>query len=244
MTGRPLREALLVFLCATAAAAALYHLSFVIPFVAQTLHFFVAVVFLLAPALVARRRGEELADYGFTSKPFGRSLLYGLTPLAVVFPLFILGYVLFYQVVCGGGSAGPLWRLAPPGFCRQFLGWAGLAHFRLPREPFDFIAGQLVVVALPEELFFRGYLLKRLEEAFPPRRRLLGGGVGVALLLSALLFALGHVLVDLDPRRLAVFFPGLLFGWMRSATGSILAGTLAHASSNVFIECLNRTFFR
>jgi len=237
----PLKEALVVFAGATAAAAVIYHLSFVIPFLEQTLHFFVALVFLGAPALVARRRGEDLAQYGFTSKPLGKGLLVGLLPLLVIFPLFVAGYVLFYDVVCG--TKGPLHALAPPGFCRHFLGWAALREPRLPKDALDFVAGQLIVVALPEELLFRGYLLKRLEEAFPPRRRFLGGGVGVALVLSALLFALGHVLVDLDPRRLAVFFPGLLFGWMRSATGSILAGTLAHASSNVFIEALNRTFF-
>jgi membrane protease YdiL (CAAX protease family) len=51
------------------------------------------------------------------------------------------------------------------------------------------------------------------------------------------------VLVDFDARRLAVFFPGLLFGWMRSATGSILPGVLCHASSNLYIEALHRTFF-
>ena len=236
----PLKEALVVFALAIAAAATLYHLSFVVPYLDQALHFFVALVFLAAPTLVARRRGEDLVDYGFTRKPLLKGLAYGLVPLLVIFPLFIAGYVLFYEVICANPAG--LGVLAPPGFCRHFAGWDALADPRLPKGPLDFIAGQLVVVALPEELFFRGYLLKRLEEAFPPKRRLLGGGVGWALLLSAGLFALGHVLVDLDPRRLAVFFPGLLFGWMRSATGSILAGTLAHASSNVFIELLNRTF--
>ena len=34
-----------------------------------------------------------------------------------------------------------------------------------------------------------------------------------------------------DPRELIKFFPGLLFGWMRSSTGSILAGTLTHGSA-------------
>ena len=48
---------------------------------------------------------------------------------------------------------------------------------------------KLVVVALPEELFFRGFLLGLLEKRFPPRRRLLGGGIGLALVLSSLAFA-------------------------------------------------------
>jgi membrane protease YdiL (CAAX protease family) len=56
------------------------------------------------------------------------------------------------------------------------------------------------------------------------------------------LFALGHVLVDFDPRRLATFFPGLLFGWMRSATGNIAAGTFVHAGANLYMDFLQRTF--
>jgi hypothetical protein len=77
----------------------------------------------------------------------------------------------------------------------------------------------------------------------PARRTLLGGGIGKALVLSSALFALGHMLVVFDPRRLAVFFPGLLFGWLRSATGSILAGTICHAASNLFIHLLTRIYF-
>ena len=88
---------------------------------------------------------------------------------------------------------------------------------------------QLVVVALPEELFFRGCLHRLLEERFPPTRRWLGGGLGVALLLSSLAFALVHLPKNGDPRALATFFPGLLFGWMRSATGSIMPSVLVHA---------------
>jgi membrane protease YdiL (CAAX protease family) len=98
---------------------------------------------------------------------------------------------------------------------------------------------QLVVVALPEELFFRGFLLGLLERRFPPKRRVLGGGIGLALVLSALAFALIHLPKDGDPRALATFFPGLLFGWMRSATGSILASTLTHAGSNIVVKMLD-----
>ena len=56
------------------------------------------------------------------------------------------------------------------------------------------------VVALPEELFFRGMLLRLLEQRFPPKRRFLGGGIGVALVLSAAAFALIHLPKDGDPR--------------------------------------------
>lgn len=236
-------EALLAFAGATAAVAALYHLGRAWPLVGDYLQALVAVVFLYVPATMAWRRGRDLREYGFTVRPAGRAAAFGLGVPLVVFPLFLVVFVVFYDQICAASSA--TWRaLAPPGLCRRFLGWEGLEHPRLPPGFAESAFTQLIVVALPEELFFRGYLLARLEEVFPARRRLLGGGVGLALLVSALLFALGHVLVDLDPRRFAVFFPGLLFGWMRSATGSIAAGVLAHASANLYIDALHRTFFR
>ena len=44
-----------------------------------------------------------------------------------------------------------------------------------------------------------------------------------------------------DPASLAVFFPGLLFGLLQRRTGSVLAGTLFHASCNVLIDVLHRS---
>jgi hypothetical protein len=241
-----LRECLLLFAVATAVVAALWRLAGVVGFVDAYLPALVAIVFLYVPAAFIWRRGEELSSYGLTARPLGKSLALGLGAPAIVFPLFAAGFVVFYQQVCGVHDADWRWLrdVAPPGLCRRFLGWDGFAHPRLPKDALEALFSQLVVVALPEELFFRGLLLGRLEQALPPSRRVLGGGIGWALVLSALLFALGHVLVDLDPRRFAVFFPGLLFGWMRSATGSIMAGTLCHAAANMTIDTLHRTFFR
>ena len=51
------------------------------------------------------------------------------------------------------------------------------------------MATQLLVVALPEEAFFRGYVLSRLREVWPPRCRLWGVPFGRAHVLSAALFA-------------------------------------------------------
>ena len=53
-----------------------------------------------------------------------------------------------------------------------------------------------------------------------------------------------HLPREGDPRTLATFFPGLLFGWMRSATGSIMAPVLAHTASNVFIRLLDQALLR
>jgi hypothetical protein len=60
--------------------------------------------------------------------------------------------------------------------------------------------------------------------------------------LQALLFALIHFAVDLNPARLAVFFPALLFGWLRALRGGIGAAAAFHASCNLLSEVLVRSW--
>jgi hypothetical protein len=202
----------------------------------------VAVLFLYAPVFVAWKRDEDLEDYGFHAAPVKRGLLTAAAAIAVIFPLFALGYFAFYEIAC---NSTLLSHLVPRNMCVHY---GGLASVHTPavltREFGEFCLVQLIVVALPEELFFRGFLLKLLEEKFPPKRRILGGGVGLALVLSAAAFALIHLPKDGDPRALATFFPALLFGWMRSATGSILASTVTHGASNILIRLLDLTVLR
>lgn len=236
-----LRQVLLVFAAVWVAVAVLVRLDFEIPFLGHVGSALVAVTLLYTPLLVAWKRNEDLVDYGFVSQPVGKGLALGLgVPLLLVFPVFVVGYFAFYELVCDGALAD----LAPPGMCLRYDGWQQIS---LPVVDFgllEFAAIQLIVVALPEELFFRGCLLQLLEKAIPPKRRLWGGGIGWALVISAVLFALIHIPRDGDPRALATFFPGLLFGWMRSATGSILAPTVAHASSNVLVRVLDQMVLR
>ena len=96
---------------------------------------------------------------------------------------------------------------------------------------------QLLLVALPEEVFYRGYLQTRLDAVFPRRVRLLGVEVSPgSLLATSALFALGHFLVIPAPARLAVFFPSLLFGWLKNASGGIATAVVYHAACNLLVE--------
>lgn len=238
---RELRQAVLAFALATALVAILGLVARGVGFVSANLGALVAIVFLYMTVVIANRRGEDLADFGFRTSPRLRSVLIACGYIAVVFPLFTIGFVIFYDLACAKGSA--LAPLAPPGICFGFQGWQGAQWPAFGLATLELAFVQVVVIALPEELFFRGLIHKLCERALPPKRRLLGGGIGWALVISSALFALGHLAVTFDPRRLSVFFPGLVFGWMRSATGSILAGTIAHAASNLFIHILQRIFF-
>jgi membrane protease YdiL (CAAX protease family) len=134
-------------------------------------------------------------------------------------------------------------------FIPFFIGWRwwwrARGHFHLDPPGLEFLNesfGQLVIIALPEEAFYRGYLQSRLDEVWAPRWRVLGATVGPSLLVGAVVFALGHFATIREPARLAVFFPALLFGWLRARTGGVGASVAFHAVCNIFSETLGRGF--
>jgi len=245
--GRIVREVVVLFAIATAVGAAVFQLGRVVPLVGRHVADVIAVTFYAVPVFRLWQRRRDLADYGFNLGDPRRGALLVAAAVLVTFPLFLAAFLVFYGAVCGplraslGALAGPAGAI-----CHRFAGLAG-AHPAWPGGSAWGAASalfiQLVAVALPEEFFFRGYLQGRLAEAWPARRRFLGVPVGAALVTASVLFALGHFLIDFDPRRLAVFFPALAFGWMRLASGSIAPGALFHALCNLYSDGLHRSFF-
>jgi uncharacterized protein len=142
--------------------------------------------------------------------------------------------------------------LAAVTFVPFWLGWRSWWHPRLGFHPGAFLArpldilneasGQLMIIALPEEAFYRGYLQTRFDDAFSVRWRILGATVGPGILIATVVFALGHVATIRDPARLAVFFPALVFGWLRARTGGVGASVVFHALCNIFSELLGRAY--
>lgn len=100
----------------------------------------------------------------------------------------------------------------------------------------------LGLVAYPEEFFFRGYLLPRLDQRLGTPRRLLGVSIGWGLVLSALAFALLHPILIPGPHRLLVFFPALLFGWLAARQRELGAAIFVHAFSNVLLAVVSRMY--
>lgn len=134
-------------------------------------------------------------------------------------------------------------------FVPFWFGWRWWWHARgtfalgpRPLGAMNEIFGQLIIIALPEEAFYRGYLQSRLDDVWAPRVRILGAQVGLGLVVTSVIFALGHVATIHQPARLAVFFPSLVFGWLRARTGGIGASLTFHALCNVFSEALGRGY--
>jgi membrane protease YdiL (CAAX protease family) len=132
-----------------------------------------------------------------------------------------------------------------PLFWLGFLWWWQIGTpFHLPRLSSlagDF-SGQLLVIALPEEAFYRGYLQSALDEVWRPRWRVLGAELGPGLLVTSALFALGHLCTEFNAARLAVFFPSLAFGFLRARTRGVGAGIVFHALCNLFASYLGQSY--
>lgn len=182
--------------------------------------------------LVIRRDSTTIRDHGlalgglFDPAPLdpkrmvrdsARALAWTLWCAALCFPAFIVGYQLWW------GPVGPF-------------------QFNPGPQPWDEIATQIIAIALPEEMFYRGYLQSELQRRWPPRRPGLGGNLGLAVVVTSLIFALGHLVTVPHPARLSVFFPSLLFGWLRARTGGIGASVLFHAACNLLALYLGRGY--
>ena len=114
--------------------------------------------------------------------------------------------------------------------------------WRPPASIADEIFGQVLVIALPEEAFYRGYLMTALDDLWGTPWTLAKAKLGWGWLASSAIFAAGHFFTEPDPQRLAVFFPALVFGWLRARTGGIGAPATFHVLCNLLASTLTRGY--
>lgn len=263
------KQALLV----TAALYGTYALLGVVGLPGDLRYLGLVAAFYLLPGWILRRDPERARAYdvgpdGVIPRWSWRGAKWAAILVALVFPPFVLGFLWFYEQVCAGrlGVLSPvLWleSLTPAAgglevylgrFCRTYHGnttgdffpalrlpdsWILYAYFGIALE----LAKELFTIALPEEVFHRGYLMSALEERWPARRRILGAPLGIAAVLASLVFAVGHLVGELALARLATFFPSLVFSWLWRRSGSLWAPALFHAASNLLMSVLLASTF-
>lgn len=203
-----------------------------------------AFLFIALPDARLREAGEGWDAYGLpwsgltdprTWRAWGRGAAVALGVAALVFPLFALGFAAFAALL----------PALPEGIARALAPYAGAPRLalRLPDGLALLVPIQLLVVALPEELFYRGFVQTAWARTAPERGvTVLGARLGAGFLWTQVLFAAGHLVV-LQPWRLGTFFPGLLFGWLRARTGGLAAPIVLHALSNLFLATLEASFY-
>lgn len=182
-----------------------------IAFVNNNLLTLTAMLQIYPPLMVAFARRERFSWLSYDVLTLKKSALAYLVICLAIFPLgFVINH--YYQ--------GIVWK-AP-------------YHASLPSNWTTYIVTQLLLVGFPEEFFFRGFLQTRIVALLPPSRNIFGARLGLAHIITALVFAFSHSLIQMRWWHGFIFFPALLFGWLRERTGSIWAGTLFHATCNFF----------
>jgi len=102
---------------------------------------------------------------------------------------------------------------------------------------------QLLCVGYAEEFFYRGYMQTRLNDLYDPERwTLFGAKFGWSLPITAVLFTVGHSIVEWQWWQPFILFPALIFGWMRARSGNVLAGALFHAWANTVMIVLDHIY--
>ena len=82
-----------------------------------------------------------------------------------------------------------------------------------------------ILTPILEELLFRGFILSMLLKCYDNK---------VAIVFSAIIFAVVH-----EPIAIAMAFGiGLIYGWLRVRTGSIIPSMILHAIWNGFVSIL------
>lgn len=158
---------------------------------------------------------------------WGGALLVSGLALAM---LFIVAWLL-KKLPTAGASSG----LTAGLLLASMLIWQG-AGSRLGQALWSLFYFYLLV-APAEELFFRGYIQSRLNQAFGRPYLFLGVPWGWGWIIASLLFGLWHVVWN--PFALAgwlhglwTFFVGLLFGYIREKSGSVMAPAWLHGVLN------------
>jgi len=212
---QPIREAMIAAFAVIAVLAVLSVLAAVNVLAESLYSAMIPLIFFWVPMGVLLARQRPLGEYGLRTDNLVGAVGAALAIAVVVLPLFTMGYWLFWGVLVGRDIT---WHLGS-----KFL-WQ--------------IPIQFLVVAIPEELFFRGYLQTLLAKGWRGRKLPFVGTDAPAIITASVLFALTHVATNPHPARLGVFFPALLFGALRSYTGSIAAPVLLHALANLLIFAL------
>ena len=171
----------------------------------------VAALELYLPLYLTRRDALQFEWLGVHARGLAGEIALALGLALLVLPFFALGHH-YYQT----------WF-----FHRTFA-------LRMPEHLATMIVTHTFAIALPEEMFYRGYLQRR----WPPTFTVLGVPLGKATIVVASLFALGHFLGDYNPLRLGPFFPALVFSWLRNRKGSLWGAVTFHAAANIMGEVL------
>lgn len=176
------------------------------------------VIFIGIPMWYIYRRELSWHQCGISARNPTKALLFFFIAMGGVFPVFLAGALLWQRY----GACHFSWFHSIFAYCQPHA-WIFL------RPPSDWplqVLIQLFLVALPEEVFFRGLMQGLFAKVF--------SGL-VPIVLTSALFAMTHALFWWSALGWLVFFPSLIFGHLRARTDNLWSCVLFHMSCNVLM---------
>lgn len=156
------------------------------------------------------------------------------SPIVGLFPLALVVPVARSAKDWTQAFRGLLYGCAGIGIMVMIALGAGATHWHMKMPPFAWIVylNNLLLVAIPEEAFFRGFLQKELS-------RYLNSNIW-GLILSSMIFASAHIFWSPNFLILGfVFLPSLLYGGVYLISGKIESAILTH----FLLNFIHITFF-
>jgi len=178
---------------------------------------------LYVPIWLIGREGKDPVDYGIRMGSLDDLKRTGIL-CVIVFVPFVVAYHIFQQVFS------------------SYYGYTAVFSLNLRPELLSFFFTNLFLVALPEEIFYRGFLQTRLLQYWPNKTFLFSIPIGRAITVTSLFFALGHLAGETNIMRLAPFFPAYLFSLLVYRSGSIMGAVIFHALCNLLSEFLHSSY--
>ncbi len=172
----------------------------------------VPVILITAAIIPTIVRGKNLSQIGFRTGDIQLQLKILFVVFAVVFPGLVIGILLLdhYKVPL------PMRPIIPEG--RLFI-W---------------FCYQILFVAIPEEIFFRGYLQSNIIYLLNTVTVKKNGFLEwYGIIICAVVFAVSHAVFLGSAISILTFFPGLIMGWLFFRTNSLLAPILFHIIANI-----------
>lgn len=170
-----------------------------------------AIVLIYPPVLLAMFQKKNIPYWQINIKVLRLSLKWFALVSVVIFPVAVMINQAYQAWVWGAGY-----------------------HRATTQIWLSYGATQLFLVAFPEEFFFRGYMQGRLAEIWPTSKKMFGTVFGFPQIATSLVFAISHSLITVQWWHIFIFFPALVFAWLKEKTGTIWASVLFHAVANVF----------
>ncbi len=206
------REAFIAWLIVILASR-LAHSFGSIPIIGNNASLITASLLLYVPIFIFVYKKERIGFVDSSLKDIRNSLKVFLILSLAVFPVVLAGNH-FYQSLIWDHSYKP----------SVDFNWGGFFFY------------ELVLVAFPEEFFFRGYLQERLKKISEKKWNFLKVPIGPSFFVVSFVFALSHSLIQVQWWHLFIFFPGIAFGWLKEKTKAITAPILFHTACNLFAQ--------